>query len=50
MSTSPAVTSSTMRALVLETPNTPFVLTRVAIPSVGEGQMLVRILASGRRS
>ena len=34
-----------MRALVLETPNTPFVLTRVAIPSVGEGQMLVRIIA-----
>jgi len=36
-----------MRALVLGRPNTAFQLTRVAIPIPSEGQVLVRILASG---
>ena len=37
----------TMRALVLESYNTEFVLTEIARPTPGKGQVLVRIMASG---
>lgn len=37
----------TMRALVLESYNTAFVLTEIARPTPGKGQVLVRIMASG---
>ena len=36
-----------MRALVLESYNTEFVLTEIARPTPGKGQVLVRIMASG---
>ncbi len=36
-----------MRALVLESYNTAFVLTEIARPTPGKGQILVRIMASG---
>jgi len=40
-------TASTMRALVLETANAPFVSRRIACPAAGPGQVLVEIAASG---
>jgi NADPH2:quinone reductase len=36
-----------MRALVLESYNTPFILTDIPRPTPGDGQVLVRIMASG---
>jgi NADPH:quinone reductase-like Zn-dependent oxidoreductase len=45
MSTS--ASSSTMRALVLETANGPFVSREIARPVAGPGQVLVQIAASG---
>ena len=45
MSTS--ASSSTMRALVLETANGPFVSRQVPRPLAGAGQVLVEIAASG---
>lgn len=41
------MTSTTMRAAVLETHGGPFRVTRVARPEPGPGQVLVRIAASG---
>ncbi|MES2242024.1 MAG: zinc-dependent alcohol dehydrogenase family protein [Pseudomonadota bacterium] len=41
------MTTSTMRALVLETHQGPFKLTDIAKPPAGPGQVLVRIMASG---
>jgi NADPH:quinone reductase-like Zn-dependent oxidoreductase len=42
-----AMTNSTMRALVLETANAPFVLRQIPRPVAGAGQVLVEIAASG---
>jgi NADPH:quinone reductase len=39
--------SSTMRAAVLEEYNSPLRLTKIARPKAGEGQLLVRVKASG---
>jgi hypothetical protein len=39
--------SSTMRAAVLEEYNSPLLLTEIARPKAGAGQVLVRIRASG---
>jgi NADPH:quinone reductase len=39
--------SQSMRSLVVEVPNGPFVLTESPVPTVCEGQVLVRIKASG---
>jgi hypothetical protein len=39
--------SPTMRALVLESYNSAFVLREIARPAPGKGQVLVRIMASG---
>ncbi len=41
------MTNSTMRALVLETANAPFVLRQIPRPVAGAGQVLVEIAASG---
>jgi NADPH:quinone reductase-like Zn-dependent oxidoreductase len=41
------LTSPSMRALVLERHSDPFTLTEAALPTVSEGQVLVRIKASG---
>ena len=41
------MTNSTMRALVLETANAPFVLRQIPRPVAGSGQVLVEIAASG---
>ena len=40
-------TSTSMRALVFERPGVPLTLTEVPIPAVAQGQVLVRIKASG---
>ena len=40
-------TSASMRALVLEVADTPFVSRQVARPVAGPGQVLVQVLASG---
>ena len=39
--------SPSMRALVLERHNGPFVLTEVALPTINVGQVLARIKAKG---
>ena len=44
---STVTTSSTMRALVLETANSPFVSRQIPRPVAGPGQVLVEIAASG---
>ena len=41
------MTNSTMRALVLETANAPFVLRQIPRPVAGAGQVLVEVAASG---
>ena len=43
----PSTTTPSMRALVLEAANTPFVSRQVARPVPGLGQVLVQVLASG---
>jgi NADPH2:quinone reductase len=40
-------TSRSMRALVLERHNGPFILTEAELPAITAGQVLVRIKASG---
>ena len=40
-------TSRSMRALVLERHYGPFILTEAELPTITEGQVLVRIKASG---